>query len=235
MCVRKVAIIIKCFFVFWVFFYFGGGGVFFMYRVSIMDFIVNALPLPVIPLNRMTQIVASRPAPQTQNRGRRRLRLGLLAVLIPPAASAPVSTCRGLLTPHSGCWLSHNTVASLIYLLDAILSAVSICATKPEVRPVISISASRARLASTPDIPTAPACRRTSAAGVTKIIHIDPEHRLLPPVSPLSARQERVFFSEDHQGAPSAGWGVWSHGEPWLRGSHRYISNIREAGRSNAT
>lgn len=50
----------------------------------------------------MTQIVASRPAPQTQTRGRRRVLLGLLGALIPPAASAPVRTCRGLLTPHSG-------------------------------------------------------------------------------------------------------------------------------------
>lgn len=48
----------------------------------------------------MTQIVASRPAPQTQSRGRRRVLLGLLGALIPPAASAPVRTCRGLLTPH---------------------------------------------------------------------------------------------------------------------------------------
>lgn len=207
---------------------------FFLYRVSTMDFIVNAVPLPVMPLSRMTQIVASTPAPQTQNRGRRRVRLGLLGALIPPPASAPVSTCRG---PRSGLSLSHNTVAPLIYRLNAISSAVSICGTKPGIRPVISTSASGVRPASTPDIPTAPACRHRSAAGAPTIIHIDPEHRLLPPVSPLGVCRERVFFwslSEDHQGAPSAGWGVWNHGEPWLRGSHRYVSNIREAGRSNA-
>lgn len=63
------------------------GGSFFLYRVGMMDLMVNAVPLPVIPLSRMTQIVASRPAPQTQNRGRRRVRLGLLGALIPPAAS----------------------------------------------------------------------------------------------------------------------------------------------------
>lgn len=58
-----------------------------------------------------------------------------------------------------------------------------------------------------------------------------------PSRVPHGVRRERVFFwslSEDHQGAPSAGWGVWSHGEPWLRGTHRYNGNIREAGRSDA-
>lgn len=92
---------------------------------------MNAVPLPVIPLNRMTQIVASRPAPQTQNRGRRRVRLGLLFVLIPPAAAgSPVRTSRGLglLSGHT------NTVAPSIYRLDAIVSAVSICGAKPGVR-----------------------------------------------------------------------------------------------------
>lgn len=93
------------------------GGSFFLYRVSTMDFIVNAIPLPVMPLSRMTQIDASTPAPQTQNRGRRRVRLGLLGALIPPAASAPVSTCRG---PRSGLSLSHSTAAPLIYRLNAI-------------------------------------------------------------------------------------------------------------------
>lgn len=68
-----------------------------------------------------------------------------------------------------------------------------------------------------PTSPTAPACRHRSAAGATAMMHIDPEDRLLPPVSPLvGVSGERVFFwslTKDHQGAPSAGWGVWSHGD----------------------
>lgn len=164
----------------------------FLYRVSIMGFIVNAAPLPVIPLNRMTQIVASRPAPQTQNRGRRRVRLGLLGALIPPAASAPVSACPGLRPCAAAARL--HTALLLLYRLDASLAAFSISGIKAVVRPVLSASASRVRSASTPDIPTAPGCRHRSAAGATTITHIDPEYRLLPPVSP-SVCARRACFS----------------------------------------
>lgn len=74
-------------------------------------------PVPVIPLKRMTQIVASRPAPQTQTR----VLLGLLGALIPPAACTPLRSWRGLLTPHGGFTaFPLNNVAPFIYRLDAI-------------------------------------------------------------------------------------------------------------------
>lgn len=99
-------------------------------------------------------------------------------------------------TPHRGRSPSRNTVAPSIYRLDDLLSAVFIYGTKPGVRPGISTSASSIQMsASTPDIPTAPACRRTSAAGAATITLIDPEHRLLPPVSPpRCAPGEGVFL-----------------------------------------
>lgn len=54
-----------------------------------------------------------------------------------------------------------------------------------------------------PTSPTAPACRRRSAAGATAMMHIDPEDRLLPPVSPprRCERGEGVFL-ESHQRPP---------------------------------
>ena len=50
---------------------------------------------PVTSLKLKIQAAASRPTPQTQNRGRRRVCLGLLGALIPPAAGSPLRrTCR---------------------------------------------------------------------------------------------------------------------------------------------
>lgn len=50
---------------------------------------------PLTSLKLKIQAAASRPTPQTQNRGRRRVCLGLLGALIPPAAGSPLRrTCR---------------------------------------------------------------------------------------------------------------------------------------------
>lgn len=56
-----------------------------------------------------------------------------------------------------------------------------------------------------PISPTAPACRHRSAAGATEMMHIDPEDRLLPPVSPprRCERGEGVFL-ESHQRPPGS-------------------------------
>lgn len=130
-----------------------------------------------------------------------------------------------LRSEHPADWVS-SAVTPTLLLLQSIASTLlyqrSPFAAQNRGFGVISTSASRVRPASTADIPAAPACRHRSAAGGTERAHIDPEHRLLPPVSPpRCAPEEGVFLN--HQGAPSAGWGVWSHGEPRLRGSHPYV------------
>lgn len=121
----------------------------------------------------MTQMVASRPAPQTQTRGRRRVLLGLFGALIPPAAGAPVSTCRGLWLLTAVSQPSHNPVAPLIYRLDAVLSAGSIGGTEPGFRPVIGTSSSGVRAASTADIPNS----SSPQAQISRRCHRDDAHR----------------------------------------------------------
>lgn len=201
-----------------------------MYRVGIMDFMENAVPLPVIPLSRMTQIVASRPAPQTQNRGRRRLRLGLLGALIPPAASAPVSSgpCRGATPPRSGRSLSHKRRCS------SDLSPGSCFIGRLHLRWRTRGSARLQHLSLRSQTRHPDSSSRLQARQISSRCLRDSPHASgasSPPsrVSPPPPQVLRVFFwslSEDHQGAPSAGWGVWSHGKPWLRGGPH---NIREA------
>lgn len=118
---------------------------------------------------------------------------------------------------------SHQTLLLLlIYRLDAILTS-GLHSRSPEA----GASASGVRAASTPDIPDSSSLQaRISSRG-----HRDDAHRSGAPSPPSCAapppRCERVFFwslTEDHQGAPSAGWGVRSQGDPgWC------ISNITES------
>lgn len=151
-------------------------------------------------------MVASRPAPQTQTRGRRRVRLGLLGALIPPAAGAPVSTCRGLWLLTAVSQPSHNPVAPLIYRLDAVLSAGSIGGTEPGVRPVIGTSSSGVRAASTerhsqqlqPAGTAQPPVPPRWCASIQRIVS---SLASPPPPSPRCERGEGVFL-ESHPRPP---------------------------------
>lgn len=165
------------------------------------------LPVPVIPLKRMTQIVASRPAPQTQSRGRRRVLLGLLGALIPPAASAPVRTCRGLLTPHSG-FTAFPRPRCPFYLSNrrCFISGLHWRYRTRGWGCHQHRHAHQLQPAGADQLPVPPRW----CPSIQRIVSSLP----CPPSSAWAGRG--CFFwslTKDHQGAPSAGWGVWSHGD----------------------
>lgn len=203
------------------------------------DVIFFSWEAPVTSLRWKIQAAASRPTPQTQNRGSSRVCLGLLGAFIPPAAAARrlfaqnMPPPRSLLLPQSSPAPRLHTGSNWPVALfpPPGLSSFScfIFGLHPRYRRVLDRVGLSSASSSTDAAPTSTREDNEPSAGTCIKIspgsdhpHIPPALHLIPPPPPLrSSVWEEVFswsHRQDHQGAPSAGWGDWRdwrHGEAW--------------------
>lgn len=186
-------------------------------------------------------MAASRPTPQTQNRGRRRVCLGLLGTFIAPEATAPRLSGQNMPPPRSipchACLplsaLDHTDLFLFfcfkMYLTDAILASGLMCATQgvfdwfgltsAAQHPAAvgqSVSPSATSTSAGSNSQQASRNNESSTRSATRR-QCDPRRRHIPPAlnvipatwSPVWVEVFSWSLREDHQGAPSAGWGDW--------------------------